>query len=83
MIIIKTKYLSATNTQGARIKASANRVSHTICYDYALDGVELHYSAVVALIKKHNLDWDVSTMAYGSDNVGYYFAFPQSTVTSK
>ena len=81
MIIIKTKYLSATNTRGVRIKASANGFSHTILYPYDLSGEFAHFEAVQELVKKHNLEWDVSTMVYGGDTGGYYFAFPESTIS--
>lgn len=80
MTIIKTKYLSATNTKGARVKASANGFSVVIAYPHA-DSYELaHYRAVKALIEKHGLDWDISNMGFGSDNNGYYFTFKHSIV---
>lgn len=78
--VMKTKVLRPTNTQGARIKASANGFNVVIPFPDG-DGVTPHYKAVQALIKKHNLNWDISTLNYGSDNDGYYFAFHYSTVT--
>jgi hypothetical protein len=39
-----------------------------------------HYEAVKALIEKHNLDWDIDNMGYGSDNEGYYFTFSSSVI---
>lgn len=80
MVIIKTKYLSATNTKGSRIKASANGFSVTIGYDYALSYEAVHYKAVQALVAKHKLDWDISRMGYGSDDNGYYFTFNHSVM---
>jgi hypothetical protein len=80
MVIIKTKYLSPTNSRGSRIKAQANGFSITIPYDYALNGEKVHYKAVQALVAKHNLEWDVSNMGYGSDNNGYYFTFSNSII---
>ena len=80
MVIIKTKYLSATNTRGSRIKAEANGFTVSIPYDYALSDEKLHFKAVQALVAKHNLDWDVSNMGYGSDNSGYYFTFKHSVM---
>ena len=80
MVIIKTKYLSATNTRGSRIKAEANGFSVTIPYDYALNHEAVHYKAVQALVAKHGLLWDISNMGYGSDNSGYYFTFNHSVM---
>ena len=78
MIVIKTKYLPATNTRGSRIMAEANGFKVTIPYDYALSNEKLHFKAVQALVAKHNLSWDISNMGYGSDNKGYYFTFNDS-----
>ena len=80
MVIIKTKYLPATNTQGARIKATANGFSVTIGFPYDLDEAHAHYSAVMALNNKHGLDWDIDDMGYGSDDTGFYFTFSNSVV---
>jgi hypothetical protein len=80
MVIIKTKYLSPTNSRGSRIKAQANGFSITIPYDYALNGEQVHYKAVQALVDKHNLEWDIANMGYGSDNTGYYFTFSNSLI---
>ena len=49
MSIIRTKYLPATNTKGARIKASMADASHTQAYDYELSGAENHDSAANVL----------------------------------
>jgi len=78
MIVIKTKYLPATNTKGSRIKAVANDLSVTVPYNYSLSGSYVHFEAVKELVKKHNLEWDLSKMGYGSDNNGYYFTFNNS-----
>lgn len=80
MVIIKTKFLSPTNTRGSRIKASANGFEVTIPYDYSLNNEAVHYKAVKALVAKHSLDWDISRMGYGSDNEGYYFTFNHSVM---
>jgi hypothetical protein len=80
MVIIKTKYLPATNTQGSRIKATADGMSASIAYPYDLDGVEAYHSAVIELKKKHALDWDIDNMGYGVDNEGYYFTFASSRI---
>ena len=80
MVIIKTKYLSPTNYLGSRIKASANGFSVTIPYPYYESNELAYYEAVKALIAKHNLDWNINNMGYGSDNEGYYFTFSSSIV---
>lgn len=80
MKIIKTKYVKPTDTKGSRIKAIAGGFSVIVPYDYSLSDVDLHYSAVKALVLKHNLDWDISDMGYGSDNCGYYFTFKDSRI---
>jgi hypothetical protein len=80
MVIIKTKYLSATNTRGSRIKAEANGFTVSIPYPSKLNSEYAHFEAVKALVAKHNLDWDISNMGYGSDNNGYYFTFNHSVM---
>jgi hypothetical protein len=80
MIIIKTKYLGPTNSRGSRIKAEAGKFNVVIPYDYQFNNESLHYKAVQALVAKHNLDWDITNMGYGSDNTGYYFTFRHSTI---
>ena len=80
MVIIKTKYLSPTNTRGARIKAEANGFTATIAYPYGLSGYMAHYKAVKELVRKNSLDWDISNMGYGLDDNGYYFTFSNSIV---
>ena len=57
MQAITTKYLPATNTKGARIKASCEAGSVTISYPHeAQRGHEAHAEAVYALADK--LDWE-------------------------
>lgn len=89
MIAIHTKYLSATNTQGSRIKAytasygSQKGLSVTIPYDYSLDGVAVHFKAVKALFAKHGEHWPSSdNMCYGdsADGRGFSFCFGLSKV---
>jgi len=80
MTIIKTKFLGATNSRGSRIKARANGFTVTISYPYAKSHEMAYYEAVKALVEKHNLDWDISDMCYGSDEDGYYFTFKHSTL---
>lgn len=78
MVIIKTKVIPASNTRGTRIKASANGFTAIISYPYSESYEKAHFEAVKELVKKNNLDWDLSQMGYGSDNDGYYFTFNHS-----
>ena len=88
MIAIHTKYISATNTRGSRIKAytaawgERKGFEITIPYRHDLDGVMVHFAAVHALIKKHNLDWNLADMRYGdsADGKGFSFCFNNSIV---
>ena len=90
MIAIHTKYLAPTNNSGARIKAytaswgDIKGFTATISYPYALDGVNCHFEAVKALIKKNNLDWNTEEMRYGdsADGRGFSFCFNCSKVTA-
>jgi len=73
MVAIQTKYLSATNTRGSRIKAwTTNGQSITISYDYALDGMEVFKKAALALCEK--MDWS-KNIDGGSTEDGYTFIF--------
>ena len=88
MIAIHTKYLSATNTRGSRIKAytanwgSSKGFSMTVPYNHALNEHIMHFEAVKALVKKHNLDWNLDNMRYGdsADGRGFSFCFSDSIV---
>ena len=90
MIAIHTKYLSPTNSSGSRIKAftaswgDSKGFEVTVPYNHALDGVAVHFEAVKALVKKHNLDWNLEDMRYGdsADGKGYSFCFDCSKVTA-
>lgn len=82
MIAIQTKYLGATNTKGSRIKAfTSNGHSATIHYTYMGTELQEHFRAVRALVKRNNLDWDISKMNYGGVKGGYVFTFPSSVVS--
>jgi hypothetical protein len=74
MQYISTKYLSATNTKGSRIKAKASSASEsiTIAYDYSLDCEQAHAKAAMQLANK--LDWKGEYSAGGNDT-GYVFTF--------
>ena len=72
---IQTKFVSPTNHRGARIKATTSGgLSVTVSFDYELSDVERHFSAVRALLVKHELSWGVK-YAIGSsvDGKGYVF----------
>jgi hypothetical protein len=56
MDAIQTKYLSATNSRGARIKANLDTVdgliSVTVSYNYAISGVSNHRATALVLLEK-------------------------------
>ena len=88
MLAIHTKFISATDTRGARIKA------YTVGYggikgftasapiDYRLNDVDRHFEAVKALVEKYKLGWNLEGMRYGdsADGKGYVFCFDASRV---
>jgi len=71
MQAITTKYLGATDTLGARIKAtSESGESLTISHDYGVDNA--HIPAIKAL--KDKLGWD-GKMVVGGTKTGYVAVF--------
>lgn len=81
---IETKYISATNTKGSRIKAACDGMSVTIPYDYSKYDVSAHFAAVVALKEKHKLDaWEIEKMYWGGTKKGYVFVFPFAYIGEK
>jgi hypothetical protein len=58
MQAIHVKYISATNTKGSRIKATASAGSLTISYPHELSGQAVYRKAAEALVKK--LGWNAS-----------------------
>ena len=88
MIAIHTKYISASNVRGSRIKAYTaahgdfKGFTATISYPSELHGVACHFEAVKALIEKNNLEWPTDGMRYGdsADGRGYSFCFDASKV---
>jgi hypothetical protein len=73
MQTITTKYLPATNTRGARIKAtSASGISVTMPLDYSLTISEAHRNAMISLCEK--LKW-TGTLAEGNTKNGYVYVF--------
>lgn len=88
MIAIHTKYISPSNTRGARIKAytvgwgDRKGFTATISFPHEFVNVRAHFEAVKALVEKNNLDWNLKGMRYGdsADSKGYSFCFDCSTV---
>jgi hypothetical protein len=88
MIAIHTKYISPTNTRGARIKAytadwgDRKGFSAVIPYPYEYSFEKCHFEAVKALVKNNGLDWNLENMRYGdsADGKGYSFCFDCSKV---
>lgn len=56
MQAIHVKYISATNTKGSRIKATASAGSLTISYPHELSGQSVYRKAAEELVIK--LGWD-------------------------
>ena len=56
---IQTKYLSATDTRGSRIKAKCARGSIVIPFPHELSGDDIHRAAVLALVTRF-LDEDMA-----------------------
>ena len=83
MIAIHTKYISATDSRGSRIKAytagdmGLKGFTVTIAHPHELGDAACHFEAVKELIKKNNLDWDTDNMRYGdsADGKGFSFCF--------
>jgi hypothetical protein len=85
MIAIHTKYIGASNTRGARIKAYTygdNGFTVTVPYNYALNTVDAHFAAVKAMVRRFELDWELEGMRYGdsADGRGFSFCFANSTI---
>jgi hypothetical protein len=83
MIAVHTKYLSPTNSRGARIKAyTASGFTATISYPHEFSHEECHFQAVKALVEKNKLEWDLGEMRYGdsADGKGYVFCLADSIV---
>ena len=73
MKAIITKYLSATNNKGSRIKAyDCDKNSVTIGYPHELSGEAVYKLAAVKLCEK--MGWDTDLVGGGLDN-GYAFCF--------
>lgn len=73
MQAIITKYLGATDTRGARIKATAYDGSVTIPYDYALSEEANYRQAAMALVAKYGWPADNWISGGAPDGFGYVF----------
>lgn len=73
MSIIRTKFVEATNTKGARVKATLHTASVTLSYDYALSGMDNHKRVAAALADKLNLRGDWNRVWDQSQKEGYTF----------
>jgi hypothetical protein len=80
MQTINVKYLSATNTKGARIKASCEGGSVTISRSYS-DNVEADYMAAAKALKD-KLGW-AGDMVGGHTKDGMVFVFPTESYKIK
>ena len=63
MQAIITKYLSATNTRGSRIKATCDRGSIIVSYPHELSGSDVHVFAANALVARFA---DEDSKTYGT-----------------
>lgn len=71
-----TKYLSPTDTRGARIKATSELGNVTIPYDHSASMEGAHFQAAKALCRK--LKFWPCKLLQGSLKSGYAFVFPDS-----
>lgn len=76
MQAIRTKYLGATNSRGARVKAYAWAGSVTLPWDHAIDAEANHRNAAHKLA--NNLQWGASTWHSGGFEDGSYVFVQQS-----
>lgn len=77
---ITTKFLRATATKTARIKATASTgLSATVTYDYGLGTLTNHVQAVTALMDK--LHWEGKMIVSGTDT-GYIAVFSHDTAVT-
>ncbi len=86
-IAIHTKYVGATNTRGARIKATCvrdkdSKWTASVSFDYAADSETRHAQAAKALLAKFAPGLQEETLwCCGNtlDNLGYVFAiYPEA-----
>lgn len=83
MLAIHTRYISTSNTRGARVKAyTRSGLSVTVSYPHERSFELAHFEAVKALVEKYKLEWDINNMRFGdsADGRGYVFCFDKSVV---
>jgi len=85
MQAIHTKFIPATDTRSAKIKAynESHPRGVMVSIDYDLDDVGRHFKAALAFIeKKFTYCKDTKRMAYGgsADGKGYVFCFVDSII---
>lgn len=68
---ITTKFLAPTNTQGARVKATAAADSITVPWDNAVGVYENHAAAAQALVDR--MEWGGEWVGGGLPKDGYCF----------
>ena len=68
---ITTKFIGATDSRGARIKATCASGSATVSYRHDICLIDAHKEAFVALIKK--LGWESCAWHMGWLSNGYVF----------
>jgi hypothetical protein len=79
LILIRTKYIPATDTTGSRIKATFGGKTKSIPYPYELSGEEVHKKAAWAWVEKHmtRQGWDdpsrFTLTTHYCDKLGYSF----------
>ena len=77
--IIRTKYIPATDTTGARIRAFCGGLSASIPYPYELSGEAVHKKSAWAWLEKHmsRQGWDDITRfklkTHWNERKGYSF----------
>ena len=81
MQAIVTKFLGATNTRPARIKATAAAGSITIPYEYGLTEDNCHRAAALQLISK--LGWQGDIVTGGLPDGSYCHVFSQALTESR
>jgi hypothetical protein len=78
-ILIRTKYIPATNNTGSRIKATFGGKTKSIPYPYELSGEAVHKKAALAWVEKHmtRQGWDdpsrFALKTHWSEKRGYSF----------
>lgn len=75
MQAIQTRYLSPTNTKGARIKAWAKAGSVTISYPHELSGQACHRAAAEALARKFEWTGEKYGDLLGSQLINHDYVF--------